>query len=43
MTEYQWVSATYLRYVKSLIDAYDTRVGEQEKEERGIKRKVAKC
>ena len=42
MTGYQWVSATYLKHVKPLIDAYEARVEEQEKKKRSIKRKVAK-
>ena len=42
MTEYQWVSATYLKHVKPLFEAYEAKVGEQEKDKRGIKKKVAK-
>lgn len=35
--EYQWVSASYLKHVKALIEAYEARMNDRDKGKRSIK------
>lgn len=42
MMEYQWISASYLKHVKSLIAAYEVKMCGTNNEKRDIKRKTPK-